>query len=174
MTILDKEFEILIGREDIDQTIAQLARRLDTDYKGKRPLFLAILNGAFIFAADLFRAISVDAEISFIRLASYKKMQSSGKVKELLGLQENIFNRHIVIVEDIVDTGNTLHHVLEEFSALGAASIQIATMLHKPEAGAKSLPLKYIGFTIPDKFVVGYGLDYEGHGRGLRDIFQVK
>ena len=150
-----------------------MAAQINIDYQDENPIFLSILNGAFIFTADLFREITIPAEVSFIKLKSYRKMESSGKVKELLGLEHNIFNRNIVIIEDIVDTGKTLNHILEEFTELGAKSIEILTLLHKPEANRHPVDLKYIGFEIPNKFVVGYGLDYEGQGRNLKDIYKV-
>lgn len=150
-----------------------MAAQINADYQELNPLFLSILNGAFVFTADLFRQITIPAEISFIKLKSYRKMESSGKVKELLGLEHNIFNRNIIIVEDIVDTGKTLSHILEEFGELGAKSIEILTMLHKPEASLKPISLKYVGFRIPNKFVVGYGLDYDGYGRNLPDLYKI-
>ena len=173
MQILDQHFEIFIPSSEIQKRIQEMAVQINKDYKDENPIFLSILNGAFIFTADLFREIIIPAEVSFIKLKSYRKMESSGKVKELLGLEHNIFNRNIVIIEDIVDTGKTLNHILEEFTELGAKSIEILTLLHKPEANKHPVNLKYVGFEIPDKFVVGYGLDYEGQGRNLRDIYKV-
>lgn len=173
MQIHDKQFDIFISSEKIKERIRELAVQINSDYKTKNPLFLSILNGAFIFTADMFREINILAEVSFIKLKSYRKMQSSGKVKELLGLEHNIFGRNIIIVEDIVDTGKTLNHVLQEFEELGAKSIEILTLLHKPEATKKPVSLKYVGFEIPDKFVVGYGLDYDGYGRNLADLYKI-
>ena len=173
MQILDQHFEIFIPSAQIQQRIKELGNSLNQDYRDKNPIFLSILNGAFIFAADLIREIDILSEISFIKLKSYQRMASSGKVKELLGLEHNIFNRHIIIVEDIVDTGKTLSHVLKEFRELGARSIEIITLLHKKEANKYPVNIKYVGFEIPDKFVVGYGLDYEGQGRNLKDIYKV-
>lgn len=174
MKIHDQHFEIFIPKEKIQERILEISRLVNEDYADKNPLFLSILNGAFIFTADLFREITIPAEVSFIKLKSYRKMESSGKVKELLGLENNIFNRNIIIVEDIVDTGKTLGHILEEFKELGAKSIEILTLLHKPEAIKRPVDLKYVGFEIPNKFVVGYGLDYDGYGRNLKDIYKVK
>lgn len=173
MQILDQQFEIFIPSHEIQKRIGEMAAQINIDYQKENPIFLSILNGAFIFTADLFREITIPAEVSFIKLKSYRKMESSGKVKELLGLEHNIFNRNIVIIEDIVDTGKTLNHILEEFTELGAKSIEILTLLHKPEANRHPVDLKYIGFEIPNKFVVGYGLDYEGQGRNLKDIYKV-
>ena len=173
MQIGDQHFELFISSEKIDGKIKELASSINEDYKGQNPLFLSILNGAFVFTADLFREINIPAEVSFIKLKSYRSMESSGKVKELLGLEHNIFNRNIIIVEDIVDTGKTLAHVLEEFEELGAKSLEVVTLLHKPNASKNRMPLKYVGFTIPNEFVVGYGLDYDGYGRNLKDIYKV-
>jgi hypoxanthine phosphoribosyltransferase len=173
MQILDKHFEIFISSEKIKKRVREIAGQINKDYRDKNPLFLSILNGAFIFTADLFREVTVPAEVSFIKLKSYRKTESTGKVKELVGLEDNIFNRNIVIVEDIVDTGNTLNHVLREFMDLGARSIEILTLLHKPESTKKPVNLKYVGFEIPDKFVVGYGMDYDGYGRNLADLYRI-
>ena len=173
MKIHDQNFDIFIPKKKIERRIKELSTRIDKDYAEKNPIFLSILNGAFIFTADFFREITIPAEVSFIKLKSYKKMATSGKVKELLGLEHNLFDRNIVIVEDIVDTGNTLGHVLDEFKELGAKSIEILTLLHKPEANQFPLELKYVGFDIPNEFVVGYGLDYDGYGRNLKDIYKV-
>lgn len=171
--ILDQQFDILITSEKIENRISEMANQINLEYRDKDPLFLSILNGAFIFTADLFREITIPAEVSFIKLKSYRKMETSGKVKELIGLEHNIFNRNIIIVEDIVDTGKTLHHILEEFKELGSKSIEILTLLYKPEANKIPLDLKYIGFEIPNDFVVGYGLDYDGYGRNFKDIYKV-
>ena len=171
--IHDQQFDIFIPSGEIQKRVREIAHQINHDYKDKNPLFLSILNGAFIFTADLFREITIPAEVSFIKLKSYRKMETSGKVKELLGLENNIFDRNIIIIEDIVDTGKTLHHVLEEFKELGTRSISILTLLHKPEAARVKLDLSYVGFEIPNDFVVGYGLDYDGYGRNLKDIYKV-
>lgn len=173
MKIKDKEFSIYLERGDIQQRIAILAEQINQDYEGKKPLFIAVLNGSFMFASDLMKCINVDTEISFIKLNSYHKTHSTGKVKELIGLDENIFGRNLIIIEDIVDTGQTIRHLLDELLELGPKSIEIATLLHKPDATVENLSLKYVGFTIPDKFVVGYGLDYDGHGRNLNDLYSL-
>ncbi len=173
MKIHDQNFEIFIPSENIQKRIKEISVQVNEDYFDKNPLFLSILNGAFIFTADFFREVTIPAEVSFIKLKSYRKMETSGKVKELLGLEHNIFNRNIIIIEDIVDTGKTLGHILEEFNELGAKSIEILTLLHKPEATRDPVDLKYVGFEIPNKFVIGYGLDYDGYGRNLKDIYKV-
>ena len=173
MQIHDQHFETFISSDKIKQRIQEIAAQINVDYVDKNPIFLSILNGAFIFTADLFREITIPSEISFIKLKSYRRMETSGKVKELLGLEHNIFNRNIMIIEDIVDTGKTLNHILEEFMDLGARSIEILTLLHKPEANYHPINLKYVGFEIPNTFVIGYGLDYDGHGRNLKDIYKL-
>ena len=174
MQIHDKQFEVFISSKKIKERIREIAVEINKDYRDKKPLFLSILNGAFIFTTDLFREIVVPAEVSFIKLKSYRKTESTGKVKELVGLEHNIYDRNIIIVEDIVDTGNTLNHILQEFTDLGAKSIEILTLLHKPEATKKPVSLKYVGFEIPNEFVVGYGMDYEGYGRNLADLYKIK
>ena len=151
-----------------------MADAINRDYSGKRPLFIAILNGSFIFAADLFRHLTIEAELCFIKLASYKGMKSSGKVVTSIGLEEDIFGKDVVIVEDIVDTGKTLHGFLPKLLHQQPNTLKIATLLHKPEATEYPLQLDYTGFAIPDKFVIGYGLDYDGLGRNLKEIYQLK
>lgn len=171
MKIKDKDFVPFIERERIEETVSQLAERINQDYADKTPLLLAVLNGSFIFVADLMRQLHIPVEISFIRLSSYNQTQSTGRVKELIGLEENIFGRHLIIVEDIVDTGITMRHLLNELQELGPKSLEVATLLHKSEATREKIDLKYVGFVIPKKFVVGYGLDYDGQGRNLNSIY---
>jgi hypoxanthine phosphoribosyltransferase len=167
----DKHFEIFISKEKIQERIAELAEKISKDYEGLNPLFIGILNGAFIFASDLFRALSIHAEISFIKLASYKGTSSSGNVLTAIGLDENIHQRNVIIVEDIVDTGKTLNTFLPELLQRGPASVKIATFLSKPDARLYDLQPDYIGFDMPDKFVVGYGLDYDRRGRNFPDLY---
>lgn len=173
MKILDQNFDIFITSDEIHRRIVELSSCLNRDYANKNPIFLSVLNGAFMFTADFLREVVIPSEVSFIKLKSYKKMESSGRVKELLGLENNIFDRHIIIVEDIVDTGTTLLHMLNEFKDLGAKSIEILTLLHKPKTNRSEVDLKYVGFEIPNEFIVGYGLDYDGYGRNLKDIFKI-
>ena len=173
MKIKDKEFSIYIDQNKIEKRIAELAEEINQDYENRTPLFVAILNGSFMFAADLMKHVNIPAEISFIKLSSYSKTHSSGKVKELVGLDENIFGRNLIIIEDIVDTGLTIQHLLEELQELGPKSIEIATLLHKPAATVEQLSLQYVGFEIPKKFVVGYGLDYDGQGRNLSNLYSL-
>jgi hypoxanthine phosphoribosyltransferase len=169
----DRWFQVYLSEETIQARIAELAQQINEDYKGKRPLFVAILNGAFMFAADLFKHLTIDAEICFIKLVSYKGMRSTGHVTTAIGLDQDIYNRDVVIVEDIVDTGKTLGLFLPKLQHQHPASLKIAALLHKPEATKHPLDLYYTGFTIPNKFVVGYGLDYDGLGRNLKEIYQV-
>jgi hypoxanthine phosphoribosyltransferase len=169
----DKNFEIYLSEDTIQKKVQELAQLINRDYRNRRPLFIAILNGSFMFASDLFKHLTIDAEICFIKLASYKGMTSSGNIITAIGLDQDLFNRDVVIVEDIVDTGKTLGVFLPKLQHQQPASLKIATLLHKPEATRYPLTLDYIGFSIPDKFVVGYGLDYDGLGRNLKEIYQV-
>ena len=169
----DKSFETWLSEETILQRIKELAADINRDYAGKRPLFIAILNGSFMFAADLFKHLTIEAELCFIKLASYKGMKSSGKVVTSIGLEEDLFGKEVIIVEDIVDTGKTLHKFLPKLVHQQPKSLKIATLLHKSEATEYPLQLDYVGFNIPNKFVVGYGLDYDGLGRNLKEIYQL-
>jgi hypoxanthine phosphoribosyltransferase len=169
----DKSFETYLSEEIILQRIKEISAAISKDYENKRPLFIAILNGSFMFAADLFKNLTVEAEICFIKLASYKGMKSSGKVVTSIGLEDDLYGREVIIVEDIVDTGKTLHNFLPKLQHQQPESMKIATLLHKPEATTYPLQLDYIGFSIPNKFVVGYGLDYDGLGRNLKEIYQL-
>jgi hypoxanthine phosphoribosyltransferase len=173
ITVHDKQFETYLSDEVIQGQVKRIAEQINKDYAGKRPLFIAILNGSFMFASDIFKQLSLEAEICFIKLASYKGMKSSGKVVSTIGLEEDIFGKDVIIVEDIVDTGKTLHHFLPKLLHQQPKSLKIATLLHKPEATEFPLTLDYVGFSIPNKFVVGYGLDYSGLGRNLKEIYQV-
>ena len=169
--ILDKKFNEYLTEKIIQQRIEELARQVNSELAGKEVVFLGILNGAFLFAADLFRRIDFPARISFVKLASYKGTSSSGSIKELIGWNEDINNKTIVVLEDIIDTGNTLERIVDELIMRKAAEIRIAALLYKPEAYTKQIPLHYIGFEIPNNFVVGYGLDYDGFGRNLPSVY---
>jgi hypoxanthine phosphoribosyltransferase len=171
--IHDKIFTPYISKEDILQKVKELAVALNKDYADKKPIFIAVLNGAFMFAADLFKFLTIDAEISFIKLASYKGMKSSGQVITAIGLDIELYDRHVVILEDIVDTGKTLHEFLPQLLHQQPASLKIVALLHKPAATVFPLKVDYKGFEIPDKFVVGYGLDYNGLGRNTAEIYQL-
>lgn len=174
MKIKDKSFKILIQEDDLQDKIAKMAEAINNDYKGQAPLFIGILNGSFMFVADIMKHINLPSKVSFIKLASYTEMTSSGSVKELIGLSENIFKQDVIILEDIIDSGTTMSSVIEQFKEKGASSVAVATLLLKPEALKVNLDIKYIGFEIGNKFVVGYGLDYEGLGRNSGAIYQLK
>jgi hypoxanthine phosphoribosyltransferase len=169
--LLDKTFREFITQEEIQVSIQRLADRINKDMAGKDVIFLGILNGAFLFAADLFRRISFDAKISFVKLASYQGTRSSGSIKELIGWNDDIKDKSVIVIEDIVDTGHTLERIMGELSIRQAAEIKIATMFFKPEAYCKNYPLDYVGMEIPNDFVVGYGLDYDGYGRNLTSVY---
>lgn len=170
----DLEFEIYISEKDIAEKVASLGAQIGQDYQDKKPLFVGILNGCFVFAADLMRACDIDCEVSFIKLASYSGLSSTGKVSTLIGLnEEEIKGRHIIIMEDIIDSGKTLSEFLNSLKAMEPASVAIASLLVKPEAVQYPVPIDYLGFEIPNKFVIGYGLDYNGLGRNLGGIYQL-
>ena len=169
----DKTFGTFLTENEIQSGVKKIAEALNKDYADKKPLFIAILNGSFMFAADIFKYLSINAEICFIKLASYKGMKSTGKVITSIGLEEDLYGRDVVILEDIVDTGKTLHDFLPQLKHQQPASLKIACLLHKPDATKFPLTLDYIGFSIPDKFVVGYGLDYDGLGRNFKEIYQL-
>lgn len=171
--VKDKEFEISIAAEDIDAAVKRMANEINRDYEDKNPLFLAILNGSFVFAADLIRNITIPCQISFVKLASYTGTASTEDVKELIGLNEGITGRHLVIVEDIVDTGITLDKLLRDLVKYEPASVKLACLTFKQAAFKKSFHIDYLGMTIPNEFVVGYGLDYDGFGRNLPDIYKI-
>jgi hypoxanthine phosphoribosyltransferase len=172
--VLDKEFEPYLSEEIIQSKISELAIELNKEYAGKRPIFLSILNGSFLFTADLFKQITIEAEVCFIKLASYKGTTSSGNVITAIGLDANVSGRDIIILEDIIDTGKTLHHFLPQLESSHPASIKIAVLLNKTEALAYPVKVDYACFDIPNKFVVGYGLDYDGYGRNTKAIYQLK
>ncbi|MBA3828200.1 MAG: hypoxanthine phosphoribosyltransferase [Taibaiella sp.] len=167
----DKVFAPYISADAITDRIAVLGRQISIDYEGRDPLFLAILNGSFIFAADLFRAITIPAEISFIKLASYKGTSSSGNIITAIGMDEELDERHVVIVEDIVDTGKTMHELLQLVHRQHPASVSVASFLTKPSALMYPIAVQYTGFICEDKFLVGYGLDYDKLGRGLPALY---
>lgn len=170
----DKAFTKFILKDTIEHHVWHLAEKINKDYEGQRPLLIGILNGSFIFAADLFRKLTIEAEISFIKLISYKGTTSSGHVVTSIGLEESLQGRHIIIIEDIIDTGKTLHSFLPEIQSRNPASVKIATFLTKPEALKYDVKADYSAFEIENKFVIGYGLDYDGLGRNLPDIYILK
>ena len=171
VTIKDKTFETSIPEAEILKRVKAVAERLNHDFAGKNPLFLAVLNGAFVFAADLMREVTIPCEISFVKLASYQGTTSTGKVTEVLGVNEDLSGRHIVIIEDIVDTGLTMKRMIESLGTRHPASVDVCALLLKPEKLQVELDIKYVAMEIPNDFIVGYGLDYDQQGRTLRDIF---
>lgn len=174
ITIKDKQFELFIEQEVIEQAIKRIAVQINTDLSGKNPIFLAVLNGAFMFAAELMKEVSIPSEITFVRLASYLGTSSTNKVHEVFGLKDDIKGRSVVVVEDIVDSGNTMVALIKELEKYNPAEIKIATLLFKPAALQQELHLDYVALEIPNDFIVGYGLDYDGYGRNLKDIYKVK
>lgn len=171
--ILDKEFAVSIPFERIQSTVNRMADKISADYENKEPVFLCVLNGAFMFAADLLKAYTGKCEISFIKLASYAGIKTTGNVRTLIGLEEDIKGRDVVILEDIVDSGITISHLIEDLKSYEPASIKIAALLLKPAAVQKDVRPDYVGLEIPNDFIVGYGLDYNGFGRNLKDIYKI-
>jgi hypoxanthine phosphoribosyltransferase len=169
--VLDKEFVISIPSDKIKERIQELALEISNDLKEKNPVFIAILNGSFMFASDLFKRISFDAQITFLKLASYQGISTTGSVMQLIGLNHEIKGQNIVIVEDIVDTGVTLEMIMRQLAGYQPASVRVATLLFKPEACKVKIPLDYVGFTVSNEFLIGYGLDYNGFGRKYEDIY---
>lgn len=169
-TIKGKKFVRLIPKDILESKIKKLAEQLEIDFADKNPLFIGVLNGSFMFLAELFKNIQMACEVSFVKVKSYQEMTSTDQVKELIGLSENIENRHVVIVEDIIDTGKTLQQILPAFRSNNPASISIMTLLHKKEATLFPISIDYVGFEIENKFVVGFGLDYDGYGRNIDEI----
>ncbi len=174
VTLKDKTFVPYITADRISASVRQLADRINHDLAHEFPLFLVVLNGSFMFAADLLKEVSIPCELSFIKLASYHGTSSSGSVTELIGLTEEIKGRTVVVVEDIVDTGVTIEKLVAVLHKKEVKAVRIASFLLKPEAYKKSIPLNYVGIEIPNEFVVGYGLDYDGLGRNLKDVFVLK
>ncbi|MBP7856592.1 MAG: hypoxanthine phosphoribosyltransferase [Prevotella sp.] len=169
--IKDKTFKTFIPEQEILQRVKAVADRLNHDMEGKNPLFLAVLNGSFMFAADLMRNITIPSEISFVKLASYQGTTTTGEVKEVIGINEDLTGRTVVIVEDIVDTGFTMKRMLETLGTRGPESLHICTLLLKPGKLQVKLDVEYAAMEIPNDFIVGYGLDYDQQGRNLRDIY---
>ena len=172
--VLDKEFAPSIAAEEILTQVRRVASEINRDYDGESPLFLVVLNGAFIFAADLMREISLPAEVSFVKLASYQGTASSGTVREIIGLNTDITGRPLIIVEDIVESGITMAHMIDTLKRQNPKSIDICTLLLKPQKMEVKLDIRYAAMEIPNDFILGYGLDYNGLGRGLKDIYTLK
>jgi len=171
--VRDKKFSLFLSESEILKGIKKVAENIRLDFENKDPLFICILNGAFMFTSDLIKLFDFPCELCFVRLKSYEGTETEGKVKEIFGLVEEIKNRHVIILEDIIDTGNTMCGLMEQLSRKNPASLQIATMLLKPEALQLAVKPDYVAIEIPNDFIVGYGLDYEGHGRNLRNIYKI-
>ncbi len=174
IAIKDKQFDLFIEQEVIEQEIKRVAQKINADLADKNPIFLAVLNGAFMFAAELMKEVTIPSEITFVRLASYQGTSSTENVKEVLGINENIEGRTVVIVEDIVDSGHTMASLIEQLAPMKPKEVKIATLLFKPAALKKKIHLDYVVLEIPNDFIVGYGLDYDGYGRNLKDIYKVR
>lgn len=172
--IHDKNFKVSIAKEDIEKAVKKVAEEINRDYKGKSPLLLGVLNGCFMFAADLMKHLEIECEISFVKLSSYQGTTTTGTIREVLGLAESIADRDIIIIEDIVDTGLTMQKMVDTLKTRKPASIAIASLFVKPTRLMMPVEVKYSAFTIPDRFIVGYGLDYNGLGRNLPDIYDAE
>jgi len=171
--VLDKEFAINISHDEILTQIKKMADKINEELKGKDVIFMGILNGSFMFAGDLFKYITIDCQITFLKLASYQGTSSTGNVKRLIGLNEDIKDKTVVVLEDIVDTGITLDNIKKQLLGYEPAEIKFATLLFKPGSYTKDVKLDYVGFSIPNDFIIGYGLDYNGYGRNLADIYKI-
>ena len=174
ISLLDQKFKMCISRSQVRTSIEHLADRINADYEGKEILFIAVLNGSFMFAADLVRKVKPLCRVSFVKVASYQGETSEGAVKELIGLKENLNGKHVILIEDIIDTGFTLEHIMKQIkSGYKPASIAVASLLFKPQSYRKSIAIDYVGVEIPNDFVVGWGLDYNGYGRNFEDIYAI-
>ena len=171
--IKDKNFKVSIPEAEIKSRVKAVAEQINKDMEGKNPLFLCVLNGSFIFAADLYREITIPSNISFVKLASYQGTISTGKVQEVIGLNEDISGRTVVIVEDIVDTGRTMRQMIESLGTRNPESVHICALFVKPDKLEEPIDVEYVAFSIPDDFIVGYGLDYDQEGRGLKDVYTI-
>ena len=169
--VKDKSFSLFISEKEILKEVKRVAKQINRDFQGKEPVFLAVLNGSFIFAADLLKEVTLPCEISFVKLASYQGVNTTGQIREVIGLNVDLTDRHVIIVEDIVDTGLTMAHMLDVLKQQNPASIDICTLLLKPGKLQVGLDIKYCCMEIPNDFIVGYGLDYDGYGRNTRDIY---
>lgn len=170
----DKRFKPFILNEEIVRSVKQIADKINNDYADKPiPLFVGVLNGAFMFMGELMKHITIDCEISFVKIASYAGTESTGSIKELIGLNASAENRHVIIVEDIVDTGVSIEHTTNLLKKMDPASVAVCTLLFKPESYTKTIPVDYCAFSIPNRFVVGFGLDYDGLGRNYKDIYEI-
>lgn len=173
MTVRDLQFELFITQDRINQCVETLAQTIHKDYQDKTPIFLVILNGAFMFASDLMKHYPGECKVSFMRLASYRGTRSTGEIKTYLEA-EQFDNEDVIILEDIVDTGNSIEYIIQHLKTKNPKSYRIVSLFHKPDVYKKSYTINYIGMNIPDKFILGYGLDYNGLGRNLPDVYQLK
>lgn len=173
ITVKDKQFRLSITEVEIAKAVNNVATQINKDLSDKNPLFLCVLNGAFMYAADLMKQINFPCEISFVKLASYQGTSSTGKIKEMIGINESIKGRNVVVVEDIVDTGFTMQNIISSLKEKGAESIHVCTFLQKPDALQCDINIDYVAIKIPNDFIVGYGLDYDGYGRNLKEIYTV-
>lgn len=171
--IKDKEFSLFLSQQQIETAIDNIAKKIEKDLAGSDPLFVAVLNGSFMFASELMKRINIPAEITFVKLSSYSGTSTTGNIKEIIGLTDSIENRTVVIIEDIVDTGNTIEKIITELGEQKPKEIKISTLLFKPDALKKQVKLDYVALEIPSDFIVGYGLDYDGYGRNLPNIYKV-
>ncbi len=171
--LFDKEFQLAIPASDIKRALWRIADKMNNDLKGENPLMVSVLNGSFMFSADLLKLIEFPCQISFVKISSYRGLGTSGEVKQLFGLTEDLKDRTVVLLEDIVDTGITLSNTIKQLQEKGPRTIKVATLLFKPDACIHPVKLDYLGMEIPNKFIVGYGLDYDGYGRNLPDIYSV-
>lgn len=172
MKIKDLTFEKFIDETAVQEKIKIIASQINEDYKDKTPVFLPVLNGSFMFSSDLIKEVNIPCLVSFVKVASYSGMQTTGQLKTLIGLEQSLFNQHILLIEDIIDTGLTLQAIVVELKALGTKSVEVVSLLRKKTARDKNVEAKYIGFDIDNEFVLGYGLDYEGLGRNFKDIYK--
>jgi len=171
--IKDRHFALSISESEIQQAVKRVAEQMNKELEGTNPLFICVLNGAFMFAGDLMKYFNLPCEITFVKLSSYAGLYTTGEVKEVMGLSESVVGRNVVVVEDIVDTGITIDRILTSLNAKGAKSIKVATFLQKPDALKCNIKIDYVAIKIPNDFIVGYGLDYDGYGRNLKDIYTV-
>jgi hypoxanthine phosphoribosyltransferase len=174
MKVKNLEFVEFIREDEVLKRVKALAQEINSAYADKAPVFLPVLNGSFIFASDLIKEINIPCRVSFVKVSSYNGMSSTGQLKSLIGLEESLFNQNILIIEDIVDTGLTLQKIVEELKTLGTKSVEVVSLLRKTTSREKGFNVKYVGFEIDDEFVLGYGLDYDGLGRNLKDIYKAK
>ena len=171
--VLDKEFSIYLTEKEILDRVKEVAEQINKDFENEDPIFMGILNGSFMFASDLYKNITIDSQITFLKLASYQGTASSGKIKRLIGINEDIKDKTVLVIEDIVDTGNTLDSIIKQLRGYEPKEIKIVTLLYKPKAYTKDFTIDYHCFSIPNDFILGYGLDYDGYGRNLKNIYKI-